>query len=152
MMGRLLACAVVVLAGGCGSSSAKGSSLEGKWGYEDAKTGCEFAFTFQGSDYELDLICPLQDGGTGISAEVGTFDYADATLSLHPERSSCSNASAAAYDLSARLNGDQLSVTDGSAIVAYKRLTDVETGGTGAANYGCFDGAGAFTPGAVSPI
>ena len=149
MMRRALTTAALVALAACGDSGTDGadSRLRGTWGTSVPNApGCVQALTFEGAEYEYDVICPLTSGQHGIEVELGAFDARDGLIEFMPERASCPNVSPETQRMRYEFinGGDSLRLVEGSMLIVLDRIEQNEpTGGVVAAT-GCFADDGAF--------
>lgn len=143
-----IAIGLVLVLAGCGGGVTDAERLQGSWGLES--DSCLLALTFDGSQYEADVICTLTDGSIGLQAEAGTFTASGGTLTTTASHASCPlTASEVSTQLSYSFEGETLRLVTPSGILILARLEP--GGGSGAAIFGCYN-AGLFTPREVTPV
>jgi hypothetical protein len=144
--------------GGCSSDSkpSNQSNLRGKWIVE-LDNYCFLGLVFDGSSYEVDELCTLEDGSLGIEAEAGSYGASDDTIDFVPEVASCflEDRDYDPYSLSYTVNSSVLRITAPGAVILLDKFSDdpndVGVQGGAVARYGCSE-ADEFIFGELMPV
>lgn len=118
---------------GCGGSD--DDPLVGTWALQ-AANGCVVGRTF-GADhsYEVDLVCPLASGRTGLQAETGTYTKDAARLNFIAGKATCVVNPSRYYVEYSLQEGPRLYLTFSDGVEV---LTSFSPAGAASATFGCF--------------
>ena len=149
-MRMIVLCCATLLACGGDAQATPEEQLQGKWFLDEG--GCVRAFTFEETSYEMDLICPLNDGSHGVELVVGEFAVNDGSIEFDPQRASCDDVDGAPFAWSYKLDGDSLRLVSPAGILILEGFEDSEGATHGSAQFGCFADDGRFAPSVPSTI
>jgi hypothetical protein len=137
---RLLLCAVVLAAVGCGDDAMEGP--QGAWTLPEGSGG--LALTLDGDRY-VALDMAAAGTHTNVRMDRGTFVVTGAQIVFSPEEWTCEGA-AEPYTLGYTLDGDRLTLSVPGGEMRFTRAAGPAE--PAAPVYGCFDAANRFTPAA----
>ena len=141
--------------GGDGGTSAKNDGLFGSWIFETSNQMNATGLQLNEDGTYVFVILELASSSSGQSQdETGTFTAAGGVITWTPTESSCPSPQAV-YTTDYDLDGDDLTVTFGSAIVTFVPES-ASSGGSGSGSSvetGCFSADGkTFTPAPLGPV
>ncbi|HEX6239993.1 MAG TPA: hypothetical protein VFZ61_03830 [Polyangiales bacterium] len=126
--------------------------LQGRW-RAAADEGCAVGFYFDDDRFEYIYACELEDGTFGYEVWRGPIDeMSDDEFTWHPDESSCADGDDSSDTLRFEfVSGDRLRVFTPNTVLLMERIGKA-SGGTGTAEFGCYDDEGYFETNPVEKL
>lgn len=139
---------------GCGGDGGTKDQLEGTWVVPaSSASSCALQADFHSGAYELDLLCPLTNGGAGIQVESGTYTTSGNAYTTVATKSTCQGVQPVTKTETGNYSrqGTSLTATIGTTVLQLQ-LATAPPSSTGSGTLGCFDDQGNFTANPITAV
>jgi hypothetical protein len=143
---------LLLVVGGCGSSSSFSNRLVGDWLFTNADGSGGVALTLKADDtYVASILTTTSASSLDAQVEDGNYSSASTTITFTPTKSSCPGPDPADTE-SYSFAGANLVIAGGSTVITFAPNNAPSSTTTAVLTAGCFDNTGAFTASPVAPV